>query len=156
MARSDESDNISEEKRSYAALLIKEREPFKAALLLFPEATNRALWVSNNWPNDPEVVAEKERLLKEGAANAHLLSKTDLARDIHERMQVVTKADDYVKLAKLYAEVLGYIEKPQASVTVTNNVPRVVEMPVFPTQDDWEAAAAKQQRESLANARTRH
>jgi hypothetical protein len=156
VTRSDEFDNISQEKRDYAALLIKERDPFKAALLLFPEATNRALWVSNNWPNDPEVVAEKDRLNREDAGAAYLLNKTELARDILEKMKVAVKADDYAKLAKLYAEVLGYIEKPQASVNVTNNVPRVVEMPVFPTGEDWEAAAAKQQRDLLANARTRH
>ncbi len=33
----------SEEKAAYAALLLKERDPFKAALSLFPNNTNRAL-----------------------------------------------------------------------------------------------------------------
>lgn len=156
--------NESEEKAAYAALLLKERDPFKAALQLFPDNTNRALWVANHWPNDAEVKAEQSRLSEE-EGDSFLLSKREFLQDIEARMKgttypngtvVPTTAEEYAKLAKLYAETRGFIEKPQTNVNVTTNVQRVVEVPVFQSESEWEAAAARQQRELLDNARTRH
>jgi len=155
----------SEEKAAYAALLLKECDPFKAALLLFPNNTNRALWVASHWPNDAEVKAEQKRLTDEGGDMAFLPGKAELARDIWQRMQgtmlpngvtVLPTLEEYAKLAKLYADVCGLIEKPQANINLTTNVSRVVEMPVFANESEWEAEAARQQRELLENARTRH
>lgn len=157
--------NESEEKAAYAALLLRERDPFKAALSLFPDNTNRALWVANHWPNDAEVKEEQARLIGEDEGASFLPSKVELARDIWQRMQGTTlpsgvtippTPEEYAKLAKLYADVRGFIEKPQTNVNVTTNVQRVVEVPVFQSENEWEAAAAKQQRELLNNARTRH
>lgn len=157
--------NESEEKAAYAALLLKERDPFKAALQLFPDNTNRALWVANHWPIDAEVKAEQERLMGEDDGSSFLPSKAELARDIWQRMQGTTLAngvtipptpEEYAKLAKLYADVRGFIEKPQTNVNVNNITQRVVEVPVFQSESEWENAAARQQRELLENARTRH
>lgn len=153
-----------EEKAAYAALLLKERDPFKAALQLFPDNTNRALWVANHWPNDPEVRAEQDRINNENPDSA-LLSKREFLQDIEQRMKGTTLTsgvtipptpEEYAKLAKLYADVRGFIEKPQTNVNVTTNIQRVVEVPVFQDESAWEAAAARQQRELLDNARTRH
>lgn len=157
--------NESQEKAAYAALLLKERDPFKAALQLFPNNTNRALWVANHWPIDPEVIEAKAALMADAGEMGFLPGKAELANDIWQRMQGTQTADgrtipptaeEYAKLAKLYADVRGFIEKPQTNVNVVNNIPRVVEMPVFADESEWEAAAARQQRELLANARTRH
>lgn len=156
--------NESEEKAVYAALLLKERDPFKAALQLFPDNTNRALWVANHWPNDDEVKAEQTRLSNE-EGDSFLLSKREFLQDIEQRMRgtvypngavILPTPEEYAKLAKLYADVRGFIEKPQTNVNVTTNIQRVVEVPVFQDESSWEAAAAKQQRELLNNARTRH
>lgn len=156
--------NESEEKAAYAALLLKERDPFKAALQLFPDNTNRALWVANHWPNDDEVKAEQTRLSNE-EGDSFLLSKREFLQDIEQRMRgtvypngavIPPSPEEYAKLAKLYADVRGFIEKPQTNVNVTTNIQRVVEVPVFQDENAWEAAAAKQQRELLNNARTRH
>ena len=156
--------NESEEKAAYAALLLKERDPFKAALQLFPDNTNRALWVANHWPNDDEVKAEQTRLSNE-EGDSFLLSKREFLQDIEQRMRgtvypngavIPPTPEEYAKLAKLYADVRGFIEKPQTNVNVTTNVNRVVEMPVFANESEWEAEAARQQRELLENARTRH
>ena len=156
--------NESEEKAAYAALLLKERDPFKAALQLFPDNTNRALWVANHWPNDDEVKAEQTRLSNE-EGDSFLLSKREFLQDIEQRMRgtvypngavIPPTPEEYAKLAKLYADVRGFIEKPQTNVNVTTNVNRVVEMPVFANENEWEAEAARQQRELLENARTRH
>ncbi|QBZ71722.1 putative terminase small subunit [Pseudomonas phage KP1] len=160
----DQNDN-PEEKAAFAALLLKERDPFKAALRLFPDNTNRALWVANHWPNDKEVKEEQARLMGVDGGSSLLPSKTELARDIWDRMQgkanangviVPPTADEYAKLAKLYAEVMTFIEKPQTNLNVNNYVQRVVEVPMFASPEEWEKAASTQQTELLANARTRH
>lgn len=158
--------NETDEKAAYAALLLKERDPFKAALMLFPDNTNRALRVANEWPNDAVVKAEQAKLTANDGELSFLPGKAELARDIWNRMQGTTLAggvvipptpEEYAKLAKLYADVRGLIDRPQPNVNVNNTiVQRVVEVPVFQSSEDWEAAAARQQRESLSNARTRH
>lgn len=158
--------NESEEKAAYAALLLKENDPFKAALSLFPNNTNRALRVANEWPKDDEVKAEVKRLRESDDVMSLLPDKADLARDIWQRMQGATlpngvvippTADEYSKLAKLYAEVRGFIEKPSApSQNVTVVVPKAIEVPTHGTNEEWELAAERQQRELLNVSRSRH
>lgn len=155
-----------EEKAAYAALLLKGTDPFEAALKLFPDNTNRALRIAHEWPRDPAVKACCEKMSEGDGELAFLPNKAALARDVWDRMKgakyaggvvVPPTAEEYAKLAKLYAEIRGFIEKPQTNVNVNNTVvQRVVEVPVFQSDADWEAAAARQQHESLANARTRH
>lgn len=161
-----ETRNESEEKAAFAALLLKTpTEPFKAALALFPDNTSRALWVANHWVADAEVLAAIKRLKEEMGEFAGLADKSELARDIWQRMQgtqtadgrtIPPTADDYAKLAKLYAEVRGFIEKPQSGPAVQVIVPRAIEVPTHGSNEDWEAAAAKQQRELLDVSRSRH
>ena len=155
----------TEEKAAYAALLLKDPDPFRSALALFPNNTNRALWVANHWPQDAEVVGLLAKIRENNDEMSFLPGKPDLARDIWDRMQgkrpdgsiVPPTTEDYAKLAKLYAEVRGFIEKPAAAV-VNNNVvvPRAIEVPTHGTDEDWEAAAEKQQQELLNVSRSRH
>lgn len=148
----------AEEKAAFAALLIKNpTDPFKVALELFPDNTNRALRIAHEWPTDPEVKAAIGALKAEGVSRH---SKEEIRDElITELMNIVrgpSMPDDKVKAAKAIGELFGLIEKPQTNVNVTNNIPRVVEYPVFANGDEWEQAAAQQQRELLNNARTRH
>jgi hypothetical protein len=160
-----EEHDESQEKVAYAGLLLKERDPFKAALSLFPNNTNRALWVANHWPVDPEVKEAQAKLTAEGGEMGFLPDKAELARDIWERMQgtktadgrtISPTADEYSKLAKLYADVRGFIEKPQNNQNVTVVIPKAIEVPTHGTNEEWEQAAAKQQQDLLNVSRSRH
>ena len=160
-----ETQNEDKEKAAYAAFLLKERDPFKAALQLFPNNTNRALWVANHWPNDETVLAAKAELLQEQGEDSFLPGKSELARDIWQRMQGTTlpngvvippTPEEYAKLAKLYADVRGFIEKPQNNQNVTVFIPKAIEVPTHGSDEDWEAAAERQQRELLNVSRSRH
>jgi hypothetical protein len=155
----------AEEKKEFAALLIREVDPFKVGNILFPENINRALKVANFWPNDPEVKAEIAKLKKESGGIACLPDKTDLARDIWVKMQgmilpngtvVPLLADDYAKLAKLYAEVRGFIDKTPAATNVNVILPKAIEVPTFNSDEEWATAAEKQQREILNVSRSKH
>ena len=152
-----------EEKAAFAALLIKSPDKgpdgaFKIALGLFGSDTAKALKVSYQWPTDPVVQAEITRLKSTGEDLQLLPSKTELAQDIWNKMQVVyVNAEDYVKLAKLYAEVMVMIQKqapaPTANIVVANKVMVVKD---YGTNDQWEAAAERQQRALTNGEFTNH
>lgn len=153
------------QKAAFAALLLREPQPFKAALMIFPDNTNRALRIANEWPNDPEVKAEMDRLVNDEAESL-LMTKAQFLLSLEQRMKgtvypdglvVPLNTDDFTKVAKLYAETRGFIEKPQTNVNVQAAiVHRVIESPVFPSEHAWEMESERQQRELLANARTRN
>jgi len=153
------------EKAAYAAFLLEHRDPFKAALAMIPDDNKRAFWIAVHWPKDEAVIAETARL-KGPDGMAGLASKRDLAKDIWTRMQgtvypngtvVPLPAEDYAKLAKLYADVMNYIEKPLPPSQTTNVfLPKAIEVPTHGTDAEWEAAAEAQQAQLLSVSRSRH
>lgn len=156
-----------EEKRAFAMLCIQfPNEPFKAALQLFPSNTNRALRVATEWPKDSLVKETISQIYEQCGEFAGLAGKADLARDVWQRMQGIVlddgtvirpNSEDYVKLAKLYADIRGFIEKPSTSVTVNNAIAgNVIEVPVYDNDEDWEKDVQQQQQELLNVSRTRH
>jgi len=146
-------------KAEFARLLLKSpSDPFKAALMLFPDNTNRALRVANDWPADPEVMAAQAALLEEDGELSFLPTKADFARKIWDKMDEERLApEDFAKLGKLYADVRGFIEKPQTNINnnVNNVTNRVMVIRESESNDDWEAKLRKQQ-EDLTNASTKH
>lgn len=155
-----------EEKAKFAELLLKPNsEPFKVALELFPENTSKALWIANNWPHDTEVVEIQAKLKLELGEFAGLYDKAELLRAIQRRMEglqtesgriIPPSADDFAKLAKLYAEMMAFIEKPQTGPAVQVIIPRAIEVPVYNSMEEWEADAQTQQRDLQNVSRSRH
>ena len=91
-------------------LLRSPAEPFKAALAVYPEDTNKALKVANQWTSDPLVIAEVKRLKDEEGELSFLPTKAELARQIWDNAATAVYKDDKAKLFKLYAEVMGFID----------------------------------------------
>lgn len=153
-----------EEKKLYAAALIREPDPFKAALSLFKNNTNRALKAAHFWPDDPDVLAEIQRLKNDVGETNLLPNKADLARAVWQRMQgveygemrVPIETDDYAKLAKLYGEIMGFIEKPGTNINVNAVIPKAISVPTFESDEEWAKIAEQQQRELLNVSRTKH
>jgi hypothetical protein len=140
-----------------AALLENPTNPFIAGQAVFPGDTARALFVSTHWLNDPEVAKEKARLRSKGADLDVLPGKADLLRSIWERMTARGCLDeDFVKLAKLYAEVKSLIEKPNTAVNVNVNNNRVMVIRDQGTDAEWESKVAKQQEQLMNASATRH
>lgn len=144
-----------EEKQRYAELLMRtpDGDPFKAALTLFPQNVNRALWVANNWPTDPDVIAFNREVKDSKSELDYLPSKADLARSIWARMnrgEYGPEDEDFVKLAKLYGDVMGFIEKPNNVTTVNVTQNRVMEVRDHGTAEQWEQKLLAQQ-ERLIN-----
>lgn len=140
---------------AYAAFLVRAKGDYhKAGELLYPDSDYLAMRCAVEWQFDDTVKAEYERLLKEGE---DLPNKVDLQRNLWAKMDGM-QGDDYLKAAKLYAEISGFIEKP-APVQVNNKntvvIPKMIHAPNF-SPEEWQAQAAQQQKESLQNADTRH
>jgi hypothetical protein len=102
-------------KRTFALELLRTpADPFRAALSVFESDVNRALRVAVEWPKDAAVKAEVARLRGGEGELALLPTKADLARSVWDRAQGKRVDDEsFVKLSRLYAEVMDYLPKTQ-------------------------------------------
>jgi hypothetical protein len=142
-------------KAAFARLFVECKDAFKAALLIFGNDTQKALRVSYEWPGDPEVIAETERLTNEGAAEL-LLSKEQTA---FEALQMARdtglEGKDRIKALELYASIMDYLPKREGTkIQVNNNkVQRsVFVVPHCGTETEWEKALIEQQRRLMNEA----
>lgn len=154
-----------EQMEAFALALLREPDPFKAASMIFANDTNKALWVACNWPKDPEFLQIQADLGKSHNALDMLPDKVELARNVWDRMQgtnyngtvIPVTPEEYAKLAKLYGDIMGFIEKP-AAAQINNNIviPKAIEVPVYANADEWAKEAEKSQRELLNVSRSKH
>lgn len=139
-------------KEQFAELSLREPDAFKVALVIYPNDTGRALRVANEWPNDPQVKTLRQSFIdaEEDGETAFLPSKADACRMAWNIARDSDKfTEDRLKALKLYAEIRGFIEKPQVSVnnTVNNLVSnKVLIVRDYGTNDDWEKALRSQQK----------
>lgn len=150
-----EPNTVDDLKRRYAGLLHTRPdspvEHMHAARLLFPrgDQTGLALSVAQDWPHDPVVIEELDRL-KISEAGDELPSKVDVAR------RYLNWADDKSwsekdRLTALdkYAEIMGM--KPQTGggfggVNVNVDARRVFVLPKpSASLEEWELEASAQQ-----------
>ena len=158
-----DADEIDNAKRRFAAELLKDpREPFKIALAIGLD-TGAALRASAEWPRDPVVLAEQEKLLseKENGELDFLPTKADAARLAWEMANSGVFFEDRLKALKLYSDIRGYIAKPEA-VKIDNSVThnRVMVVKEHANDEDWERKMREQQanltKEASGNAATKH
>lgn len=138
-------------------------EPFQAALSIFGDDTGKALMASQVWVRDPLVIQSRDEYLAENGVEVKLDSKAELAAKIlkfadeknADETRYLHDGKDRLSAYKLYAEVMGYIEKPQVvnnnNVVATSNKVMVVQN--FGDDDNWEQALAAQQRQLVHDAR---
>lgn len=148
------------QKKAFAeALMQMPGKPFDAALQVTGTNTNRALWIATNWPNDAEVKAITAQLIEDGGEMQFLPSKADLARKVWELGNTAFEAKDRLAAYRLYGEIRGFIDKPNANVQINNNTNvdnRVLVVKDLGTDDDWEAKAEAQQRALVNVSTSRH
>ena len=144
----------SANKRRFGELLAQNHDPAMAALALFPNSPEMFAEAEAKWVRDPEVVKAYEDAKQASKVDEDdLLTKIELARELENKMQTVEKPAEFTQMARLYAELMGYIEKPQPSANVNLSIPKVIEIPVFGNNDAWEKTAQKQQRGLVGKTR---
>ena len=120
-------ENADEKKRLFGIGLAKE-SAFKSACAVFGADTNTAIWVSQNWVNDPIVAASKDKYLEAADTSQALLDKEQFARMLlnmaseKNASQTVHVLDgkDRLKALELYAKVTGLIDT-KADPLLTQN-----------------------------------
>ena len=130
-------------------LLRTPNDPYKAASIVFPDREDGAMVVlaATVWVRDGVTLTEQVRISEQEGPSAFLPTKTDQARNLWD-MAVCANApfDERIKAHRLYAEIMGNIEKQPAG-----NVTNVLNQGVMVIRDkgtdaEWEAQALTQQR----------
>lgn len=131
---------------------------YEAALRAFPDPGDEVLAIKarDEWIYDRTVIDELDRLNKEDMPE-DLPTRAQQARDIYNLAQDPSKAvDDRLKAHKLYAEVMGFIQKPLPGAGGGNTFidnRRVIMMPAPPASiEDWEAEAIEHQAKLVSDA----
>ncbi len=143
----DEATTVKLKEAFGAALLRHPLNPYDAAREIEPNnSVGRANYIVQNWMEDPIVIAAGGARYAELGAKAGLPSKDELALKVY-REEV---KDPTIRLAyyKFVAELLGFIEKGSGSGVNVNilNAPKVMMVPAFSSEAEWEKTAIEQQR----------
>lgn len=141
-------------KLQFAALFLRDKDPFKAALTLLPDDTRRALQIAQAWPTDKDVIKECERI-SEFEPESVLMTRLQYLQKLEDRMNNAVKDADFAKIANTYGTARGFFDMSDKTSSQTITAP-VAYIPVLATEDEWAKAALKQQTQSLENARSRH
>lgn len=143
----------TELKLCFAANLLRSPDdPMKAAFATTPD-TGLALQIARQWIDDPVVKVEQERLLNTSEAKSFLPSKEQQAKDIYAMATNDRLAtEDRLKAHRLYAEVMGHIEKPAVGGGINILTQGVMIVKDAGSDADWQEKAAQQQRALTANA----
>lgn len=148
------SEKDKEMKKKYAReIILNKGDSYRAALkILGTEYPGPALQMTAAWHDDPEVVAEMERI-KATEPDLGMPSKEEVLDQLWKiGTSEYTGHKERIEALKQYATIRGYMKSEEKS-TVT--VPSVMVVPGFGNNDDWETIALKQQRSSRGIAEYR-
>lgn len=113
------------------------KNSFEAACSIFGKETNKALWASTKWVDDPIVTKAKEEYNAVTTAEDILLDKDALSRKLlafaedkiffNGNEVYSAEAKDRLAAYKLYADIRGFISKETINNTI-NNSPKFMEI----------------------------
>lgn len=140
-------------KKDFAANLLRHPDDAFKAAFATTDDTALALQIARNWLHDPVVKAEQDRLLNSTDSKQFLPTKEAQAFDIYRIAtceQVET--EDRLKAHRLYAEIMGFIEKPLPGnqTNILNQGVMIVREAA--SDDEWQEKAEAQQRTLTAHA----
>lgn len=122
-------DDVELKKLFGIALAQNHKNNFEAAVSIFPNEANKALWASTNWVNDPIVIEAKQNYTEVTTPQTVLLDKAQLGATLLEfsREKInfngnevyAAEAKDRLKALELYAKIQGFIND---KTDIINNV----------------------------------
>lgn len=148
----------SEEKIAFAKAMISANgNALEAGQLVHPTSFNRAAQIASMWHNDAEVKSFIDEFKQAELAESGI---SEDERYIEEKLKEIIEhasmPDDRIKALGKLMELKGLEKKPQTGPAVQVVIPRAIEIPTHGSDGDWEAAAAKQQKELLDVSRSKH
>lgn len=143
-------------KREFALRYLEyRRDANKAAARLFPYDLAARCSAALDLPFDPLVNDTIDELLAKFGYEHFLPGKHELASKILDVAEAAREPDEKTKALKLYADVMGFVEKPGTVVNnnLTQNVNRVMVLRDNGSADEWERRLIEQQK-GLASVST--
>lgn len=123
---------------AYAEALLREPDPFKAALRVFnkDDEVGRALWVSTYWKDDVRIKSIQSRLIKENGEAEYLPKKEDALKELWKFGQddKITHKERIAAI-KLLAEINGWIAKPDEKGKEVNEMPPAISFSIGTDHD---------------------
>ena len=142
-----------ENKALFAEALLKNPDnPFTAAKSVFPTNMAYALYISNHWRHDEDVVSKQKQLLKTNGEAKYLPSKTEVAREIHTLAGDAKDSEVALKALQLYCNVRGFIEKPGTVINNNAVCNKIMVVKDHGTDDDWERKLQDQQQNLIESS----
>lgn len=136
------SDYGLEAKRVFAEHFVKNGDAYGAARLVAPMSMSAASLIAVNWPTDPGVMEIMTKIIDERGAFGGLPSKEEFALKLWGEADSARSATTKLDFYKLFATVMGYVEKPAEKATTNVNVAIVNKvMQVRRSGNDEEARA---------------
>lgn len=118
---------------------------FTAAKSVFPRNMAYALYISQNWQYDEDVLSVQKELLKTHGEAKYLPSKVEVAREIHTLAGDAKEPEIKLKALQLYCNVRGFIEKPGTVINNTAVCNKIMVVKDHGSDDDWESKLQNQQ-----------
>lgn len=116
-------DELDAKKREFARHLIKRpNDPFKAAAYIYPDKANigNRLIVAHDWPDDPIVIMEMDKLVWDDDASKVLPTKAQISFEVYSVGMKSTDEEVKVKAFKLYTDIQG-ITQSGSGININNN-----------------------------------
>jgi hypothetical protein len=153
--------NELEEKTAFAQAMISAKmNPLEAGQLVHPCNFARAAQIASMWHNDAEVkeiISElKNAEIEESGISEDEKYVEEKLKEIIENSRGLYADETKIKALDKLMELKGLSKKPQNGASVQVVIPRAIEIPTHGTNEEWENAAAQQQRELLNVSRSRH
>lgn len=110
------STEINTLKDRFAEMWLRKGDPWLAAqAVLGTQNIGYTSQCASQWPFDDYVKAKRQELLDEHGEEYFLPTKADLARKVwNEAINERVTPQDRNRNARLYAEIMGFVEKPDA------------------------------------------
>lgn len=140
-------------KTKFAEALLKNPDDAQACAFQVFDSPGQALQLAYKWASDPEVLAIRDELIEKNGLRSYLPSKEQQAKDIYVMAEdIKLDTESRLKAHRLYAEIMGNIEKPvQTNLNTQVNV-GVMLVPMAANDEDWEQRAQHQQKTLIAGA----
>lgn len=147
-------------KKRFARQILRGATPWDAICLVIPDYDERAserFTLSRDWAIDEEVHALKKQILEEDGDDAlGLPTREELIKDLWADIQQAT-GKDKAALAKVYADVRGWTQKPTDLPTNQTNITHnVMVVKDHGSDEAWQLNAIEQQRKLVNSGNEAH
>lgn len=136
-------------KKLFAAAWLRQPDNPYAAAREVEEHPGKAIWISQNWLEDPAVLDEKTRLKAALGPLVAVPTKEQFAAEVYAKKC----KDDATQLRyyEFFAKLMGYVEDGKGSGVNVNilNQQKFMPVPAFASDDDWQRIASEHSRELM-------